>query len=391
MHSNNKLAKQTIFTIALATVLTTHNLYASSLPPVLPPDWKAQHPLHEQVTHKHNVPAGLTPAQIKTAYGFPAALEGAGQTIAIVDSMDDPNIEADLNTFSNQFNLPACTTANGCFTKMFVDNIQPAADAGWAKEISLDVEWAHAIAPQAKILLIETEDDGESLYEGILLAIEQKASVISLSWGGNEFDGETYFDNIFAVSKVPIVAASGDGGDDGIGASYPASSPTVISAGGTQLTLDAKGNYVSETAWSGSGGGVSDYEYEPAFQLTYGIPSAGEARGVPDVSWNAAPSVGYSVYDTYGSKGWSVIGGTSASAPQWAALIAIMKSAKKGNFNNFNASLYSVVKHNNNLMHDITTGTNGSCGYYCTARSGYDYVTGLGTPQAGNLITRFTN
>jgi subtilase family serine protease len=354
--------------------------------PSLPTGWKAHPPIHLKYPHPTLTPGGFSPAQIKTAYGFPAAYQGAGQVIAIVDAYDDPNIESDLNTFSTQFALPACTTANGCFTKIYASGTRPAGNIGWGEEMALDVEWAHAIAPQAKIILVEAADDGDSLFDAVTTAIKQKPSVISLSWGGNEFNGETGFDSIFSASPVPVVVSSGD---DGAGVSYPAASPYVVSTGGTQLKVDASGNYISETAWSGSSGGISAYETEPTFQTGFPIPSdTSKARGVPDVAYNASPATGYSVFDSFGQNGWFVVGGTSASAPQWAALIAIMKSAKKGNFGNFDASIYSVG-HNSSLIHDVTSGTNGSCGYYCTAHSGYDYVTGLGTPQAANLITRF--
>jgi subtilase family serine protease len=368
-------------------LLSILSLPAQAAPSSLPSGWHARLPIHhKKVPHSLlGSPGAFTPAQIKQAYGFPTTAQGEGQVIAIIDAFDDPNIEADLGTFSTQFGLPACTTANGCFTKLFANGTQPTGDTGWGEEMSLDVEWAHAIAPQAKILLIETPDDGQSLFEAVTLAVQQKATVISLSWGGDEFSGETDYDSIFQASTVPIVAASGDSGE---GVHYPAASPFVVSAGGTELTVNANGSYLSETAWSGSGGGVSAFETEPAFQKSFGIPQATGMRGVPDVAYNASPETGYSVYDSFGQGGWLVVGGTSASAPQWAALIAVMKSAKKGNFGNFNGSIYSVGK-TASLLHDTTTGTNGTCGYFCEARAGYDYVTGLGSPQSANLIARF--
>ena len=367
-------------------VLTAFTMPAQAAPSVLPQGWKAHPPIHIS-THSTHGPSGMSPAKIKKAYGFSLINQGAGQVIAIVDAMDDPNIEADLGTFSAAFNLPACTTANGCFEKVYASGSKPAADVGWAEEISLDVEWAHAIAPQAKILLVEAADEDNSLYDAVTFAIKQKATVISLSWGGDEFPEETQLDSVFQASLVPIVASSGD---SGTGVSYPAASPYVVSAGGTQLTLDTSGNYVSESAWSGSGGGVSAYESQPVWQTNFPIPGqAAQHRGVPDVAYNAAPNTGYSVYDSFGKKGgWFIVGGTSASAPQWAALIAIMKSTKNGNFGNFNGSIYSVA-HNLSLVHDTTEGSNGSCGYLCNAHLGYDFVTGLGTPQAANLATRF--
>jgi subtilase family serine protease len=355
------------------------------LPP-LPQSAKPRPPYHIMSPHATATPGGISPAQITTAYGFPTTYQGAGETIAIIDSGDDPNIEADLNTFSTQFGLPACTTANGCFKKVFSDGTQPPSDSGWAVETSLDVEWAHAVAPQAKILLIESQD-AYSLYEAVTFAIAQKPSVISLSWGGGEFSGEVYYDQMFASSPVPIFAASGDSGN---GVWYPAASPYVVGVGATQITLDSSGNYVSETAWSGSGGGVSAYETEPAFQSSYVIPQPTGKRGVPDVSYNGSGGSPYAVYDSFGQGGWIQVAGTSAGTPQWAALVAVMKGAKNGNFTNFNASLYSVARQTSPvLLHDTTTGVNGTCNYYCQARSGYDYVTGLGTPQAGLLVNRF--
>jgi subtilase family serine protease len=359
---------------------------ATPIPNSLPEGWKAKPPYRLVATHNLMQPQGITPSQIRVFYGFLASQQGAGETIAIVDAYDDPNIEADLGTFSTQFGLPACTTANGCFKKIYASGTKPTSDESWGIEMSLDVEWAHAVAPLAKIILVEAADDSQGLYDAIGVALKQNPSVVSLSWGGEEYQGETQYDSIFQNSPVPIVAASGDSGD---GVIYPSASPYVVAAGGTQATMGVNGNYISETAWSGSGGGLSAYETEPAFQTTYDIPKANGMRGVPDVAWNASPFTPYSVYDTFTpSPGWILTGGTSASAPQWAALIADMKSAKKGNFGNFNASLYSVAR-TSSLIYDISTGSNGSCGYYCTARSGYDYITGVGSPSAGNLIGRF--
>jgi subtilase family serine protease len=377
-----------LITFVSPILLCTLSIPAVAAPSSLPPGWHAKKPIHKKPGSTHALlvgPSGFSPAQIKQAYGFPANQQGAGQVIAIVDAFDDPNIEADLATFSTQFGLPACTTANGCFTKLFPGGTTPTSDSDWGLEISLDVEWAHAIAPQAKILLIEAADDGQGLYDAVTFAIQQKATVISLSWGGAEFSGETQMDPIFQASTVPIVVASGDSGE---GVNYPAVSPYVVAAGGTELTLNSNGTIASETAWSGSGGGISAFETEPAGQKGYVIPQANGKRGVPDVAYNAAPNSGYSVYDSFDDSGWQVVGGTSASAPQWAALIAVMKSAKNGNFGSFTSSIYSVAR-TAGLLHDTTTGENGTCGYVCTARPGYDYVTGLGSPQSANLITRF--
>jgi subtilase family serine protease len=354
--------------------------------PTLPAGWKAKPPII--VVSKYGLmqpQGGITPAQISVFYGFPANQQGAGQTIAIVDAFDDPNIEADLGVFSTQYNLPACTTANGCFKKVYAAGTQPPQDDTWAEEMSLDVEWAHAIAPLAKIMLVEAADAGQGLYDAITYAKQQNVSVISLSWGGGEFSAETSFDSYFQ-GTIPIFASSGDSAHF---VEYPAASPYVISTGGTEATMGVNGNYISETAWIGSGGGVSIYETEPAYQTSYVIPQASGMRGVPDVAYNSSTSSPYNVYASL-NGGWILLAGTSAAAPQWAALTADMMAAKKGKFNNFDGSLYSVAReYSLALFQDILTGSNGNCGYECYARSGYDYITGVGTPQAGDLINRF--
>ncbi len=260
-------------------------------------------------------PAGFSPAQIRHAYGFDAVSgNGAGQTIAIVDAYDDPTVASDLHTFDMQFGLP-----DPRFTKVSQtgSTVYPTADQGWASEIALDVEWAHAIAPAANILLVEAKSDSMS---DLLTAVNYArnyagVSVVSMSWGGGEFRSETSYDSYFTTpaghANVTFIASSGD---DGAGVSYPAASPNVLSVGGTSLTLKS-GNYSSETAWSGSGGGVSRYEPEPSWQRS--LQSYG-TRTNPDVAYDANPSTGVAVYDSYGSGGWAVYGGTSISAPQWA-------------------------------------------------------------------------
>jgi len=176
---------------------------------------------------------------------------------------------------------------------------------------------------------------------------------------------------------------------------YPAASPDVVAVGGTSLALDAKGNYASETAWSGSGGGQSVYEYEPTVQSQFPIPDDSRgARGTPDVSYNANPGTGYAIYDSVGingASGWFQVGGTSAATPQWAALVAIANSMRvaqrKAHLTSANGSIYAAAKVGPGAnFHPVTAGTNGSCGQMCDALAGYDYVTGLGTPQAAALI-----
>jgi subtilase family serine protease len=337
--------------------------------------------------------SAFTPAQIRHAYGFDKVTnQGAGQTIGIVDAYDDANAEADLGVFSKRFGLPACTTANGCFLKTYQTSRKPAANANWAVEVSLDLQWAHAIAPQAKIVLVEALSNNLSdLLASVDVAVRHGASAVSMSWTSGEISSERNLDNHFVTSGVTFVAASGDTGS---GVAYPATSPDVVAVGGTSLQLDANGNYSSEMAWSGSGGGQSVYEYEPMMQSQFPIPDDSRGkRGTPDVAYNANPGTGYAIYDSMGingASGWFQVGGTSAAAPQWAALVVIANSMRatqrKSNLTSANGALYTAAKNRVPNFNAVNSGTNGSCGQMCDATVGFDYVTGLGTPQASGLI-----
>ena len=272
------------------------------------------------------VPQGVTPAEIKNVYGLPAS--GGHGTIVIVGAYDDTTIETDLAVFDTQFGLRACTSANGCFTKHKM-NAKMNSDSNWNMEMTLDVEWAHAIAPDANIMLVEaTTPSGANLVKAVDYAASIKdASAISMSWGGTEFPEELSYDAHFAsVSGAPFFASSGD---NGTGASWPAASSKVIAVGGTSLALGTDGSLKKETAWAGSGGGVSAYEKEPNFQTDYSIPKAGGMRAIPDVSYNADPKSGFSIVR---GGTWYVVGGTSAGAPQWAAIAALGSGAANTNF-----------------------------------------------------------
>jgi subtilase family serine protease len=351
----------------------------------------------EEVTASGPPTSAFTPAKIRHAYGFDlVSNQGTGQIIGIADAYDDPNAEADLTVFDAQFGLPACTSSNGCFRKIYGNGHKPATNSNWSVEIALDVEWAHAIAPRAMIVLVEAPSNSlGDLLKAVDTAVQNGASVVSMSWTTGEFSGETSLDNHFASNSVAFFAAAGD---SGTGVVYPAASPFVVGVGGTSLMLDANGNYQSERAWSGSGGGLSSLEHEPLFQAQFGIPNDSHGRrGAPDVSYNANPGAGYAVYDSVGingGSGWFQVGGTSAAAPQWAALVAIANSmrvgARKANLAGTNTILYSLAKANvGTYFHPVTQGTNGSCGLICDAEPGYDYITGLGTPPANVLIAAF--
>lgn len=336
-------------------------------------DFVGKSPLHIYAT-TGKTPAGMTPPEIKKLYNLPAT--GGKGTIVIVGAYNDANIEQDLADFDTTFNLPACTTKNGCFTKHVMSSTAKDNSA-WDLETALDVEWSHAIAPSAKILLVEaTTPSGANLLKAVDYAAKQKNAVaISMSWGGAEFQEETTMDSHFkSVSNAPFFASSGDSGN---GASWPAASPNVIGVGGTSIAVNSSGVLTRETAWQGSGGGVSAYEKAPAYQANYSIAHAGGMRAIPDVAYDADPASGFPIVH---DKVWRTAGGTSAGAPQWAAIAALGKGAN-------NADFYADKSSTKNASYfrDIVSGSNGSCGYYCSARMRYDYVTGLGTPQTDDF------
>lgn len=328
-----------------------------------------------------NSPTGLTPQQVSQAYGFnqinlgSGSSLGTGETIAIVDAYDDPKIQQDLATFDQKFGLPAPPS----FTEQFVGGTRPSGNTGWSEEISLDVEWAHAMAPNANIVLVEAQSASlSSLLSAVDVARNlPNVGVISMSWGSSEFPSETSYDSHFTTPSghtgITFVASSGDSGAPGV---WPALSPNVLAVGGTTLDAGSNGSYVSETAWSNSGGGASQYEAEPAYQQS--VQSYG-ARTSPDVAYDANPATGFSVYDSYSGNDWFTVGGTSAGAPQWSALMAIADQARgsAGTLANAQANLYNLPSTD---FHDITSGSNGY-----SAGPGYDLVTGRGSPIA-NLI-----
>ncbi len=391
-------------------LMSNTGLSIQSASPGNPLQIEEHHPAHIKKFIGHlqgvSLSGGDAPAIIQTAYGFNSMgctyttttdatdplLCGHGQTIAIVDAYDDPNVANDLNTFDSQFNLPACTTANGCFTKSTPQGTS-STDSGWALEISLDVQWAHSIAPGAKIVLVEASTSSlGNLLSAVDTAVGTGAQQVSNSWGGSEFSTESSYDYHYNTAKTSFFVSSGDGGH---GVYWPAASPYVISVGGTTLTTGTSGNWVSETAWTDSGGGVSAYEPKPSYQNNF---NTNTKRTVPDVAYDGNPNTGVYVYDSVlinGESGWWIVGGTSAGAPQWAALSAIansknanLASASYGTSNALYGSAVGSLYGTN--YHDITSGSNGNCGAVCNAAVGYDEVTGLGSPQANNLISHLT-
>jgi Domain of unknown function (DUF4214)/Subtilase family len=341
---------------------------------------------------------GYTPAQILQAYGFDQlglAQPGLGQTIALVEAYQLPNLQADLATFNERYGLPAAnlTVVNDGATG-------PDLSGGWDQEAALDVEWAHAIAPYADLVVVQAADDAVDdagvplalLHAASVAASQPNVTVVSMSWGVNEFSAETLYDGTFAVPGVTFVAAAGDEGAPPI---WPAISPAVVAVGGTSLQADSAGAYVGETGWGhgsrsafrgGSGGGVSLYEAAPAYQqggYASSVTDGGGMRLSPDVAYDGDPNTGVSVYERMG--GWAIVGGTSAGTPQWAALIALadqLRAAASPALPPLSSTeTLTALYQSQGDFHDVTTGSNGY-----DAGAGFDLVTGLGTPKAEQLV-----
>jgi hypothetical protein len=367
------------FAAALAAFATS-SAHAGTVP--LGGSAKAGHgrpPIHVNLTPATST--SYTPAQVRHAYGFdqlPAT--GASQRIGIVVAYGNPNIQASLNAFCSRFGLSS--------TRVEVIGRNTGGNSAWALETALDVEWAHAIASGAEIILsVAASSSNSDLLNAVDAAANAGAAVVSMSWGGLESPGMSTYDGHFNRPGVTFVASSGD---NGAGVEWPAVSPFVIGVGGTTLILDSNGNRKTETAWSGSGGGISRFSSEPTFQS--GWQSSGH-RSVPDVSYLADPASGVYVYDSV-NGGWFVVGGTSAGAPQWAALIALANDARASagiaQFSSANSLIFALAKGsttvpysvNPSYFFDVTSGNNG--GY--NAAPHYDFVTGLGSPKADSLV-----
>lgn len=345
-----------------------------------------------------------TPASIACIYGLTtptpgcpingttALAQGGWGAIALVEAYDNPFSESDLNTFSSEFNLPACTTANGCFSVIYATGTQPTYDSESADEHVLDIEWAHALAPNAKIIMVEAAN---SLHDSLLQAVDVATQAVLAAGGGMvsyshssaEYPGETADDIHF--TQTPGVVYIASSGDDAAPANYPSSSPYVISAGGTSIVRNAQGNFLYETGWSATGpigsqaggsGGPSIYEPRPSYQNSV-MKIVGPARGTPDFSFEADPATGVCVYSS-AHGGWFRDGGTSLAAPGLAGILngANFRISSIQNTQTLLMFIYNnALKNYHSYWHDITIGNNGY-----PALSGYDFVTGLGSPLGYN-------
>jgi hypothetical protein len=388
---------------------------------------------------------GLTPAQLSSAYEYDPAEGGAGQTVALVDAYDDPNIEKDLGTFNTNYGLPACTSANGCFTKVSqtgsTTSLPKADKQGWSVEITLDVESAHAVCEICKILLVEANEPSDTdLGVAVNEAVKLGATEVSNSYGGSEETGEE------AAYDYPGVVITASAGDDGYydwdevnkkkppplpeRPESPASLPTVVSVGGTSLKLNENGTRNSETVWNhngpgdevgledkeaegASGGGCSTLFTAPLWQqdvANWGGSGCGTKRLDNDISAVADPYTGFDIYDSFlcgkyckengGGEGWETWGGTSLSSPIIAAIYGL--AGGSGGVSYPAATLYSHAGQTS--FYDVTEGGNGFCDgeteatcgkpnskYHekvdcegtaaCDAAAGFDGPSGVGTPK----------
>jgi len=343
-----------------------------------------------------SLPGGLTPANLHEAYGLPTeTAASASQTIGIVDAYDDPTAESDLAFYSSTFGLPACTSANGCFKKINEQgktSPKPKSNGEWASEISLDVQMAHALCQNCKIVLVEANSAGYAdLGAAVNAAAAAGATEISNSYGGAEGSGYSTLNHYYEHSGVVVLVSSGDCGyynqacSGTAAANFPAASPSVVAVGGTSLSHS--GGSWSSTAWSDGGSGCSKQFTAALWQSAasnFSSAGCGSGRSVADVSAVGDPYTGVDVYDTTptgsgSSTGWGVWGGTSASAPIVAAEFALGGGAHGVSVPA--TTLYSHLGESADF-YDVTSGSNGSCGgaTACKAASGLDGPTGVGSP-----------
>jgi IPT/TIG domain-containing protein/subtilase family protein len=379
--------------------------FAVGLVPKTPAARAHSHPLGMTLTEgtaagdAANGAYGLRPQDLHSAYQLPLDAPTA-QTVGIVDAYDDPNIEADLKVYDEEFGLPACTKANGCFRKLNQRGNEqplPQAEGDWAGEISLDVETVHAVCQSCHILLIEADASWNfDLEEAVETAERLGAEEISNSYGSGGFGAGPAYDDPGTV----ITASTGDWGYDnwvepayGTNANYPAASPDVVAVGGTKLFLSGDGEWAGESAWEEGGSGcASTTGTAPSWQTSvpdWAQVGCGTERAIADVSADADPYTGVAIYDTTPnqqfSPGWITFGGTSLSSPIIAAAFALAGGAHGVAYPA--QTLYEYL--GSSSLHDITTGSNGDCStaLICNAAAGYDGPTGVGSPAGlGALI-----
>ncbi len=350
------------------------------------------------VTDSKPFPGFLTPQLLREAYGLPEeTAAGSTQTIAIIDSYDDPTAESDLGVYSEQFGLPPCTTENGCFRKVNQKGEAaplPKVDGGWASEISIDVQMAHGICQSCRILLVEAKTEQFSdLGAAVNTAAKLGAGVVSNSYGGTEEAGLAELESsAYNHPGILLTVSSGDCGfeneacaEDEAGANFPASSPHVLSVGGTSLA--ESGGVWTSTVWDEGGSGCSTLFNAPFWESGVGNFAAtgcGSDRAIADVAAIGDPQTGVDVYDSTpdvpGARtGWGAWGGTSVAAPIVAGEFALAGGSQGVSYPA--ATIYGHAGEAGSL-YDVVSGSNGVCGTatICKAAAGFDGPTGLGSP-----------
>ncbi len=377
-----------------------NNLNSKSRPTPIQGTKNRKHLRIEELERRDLLSASYTPLQIEAAYGVSQlglANPGAGETIAIVGADENPNILAEVSAFDAQYALPAVnlTVINDGATKT-------DQTGAWELETAMDVEWAHALAPYANLILVEAANGlpnaagvPTALLHAVGVASSQPGvSVVSMSWGVAEFPSEAQYDSTFSTPGITYLAAAGDYGTP----LWPAAAPNVVAVGGTTLEPSSTPGIYAETGWGsgstssylgGGGGGFSTYEPEPSYQAAGNFVTSISGNGMretPDVSLDADPNTGELVYVL--PSGWQVSGGTSAATPQWAALIALADQvrANVGQPALTTGQSLSALYREQADFYDVTSGNNGQ-----PAGTGYDLVTGLGTPQANLLVPDLAN
>ncbi|MDE9364848.1 hypothetical protein PZ938_04460 [Luteipulveratus sp. YIM 133132] len=318
--------------------------------------------------------SGKTPADIQSAYKL-TGLKSGGRTVAIVDAYGYPNAERDLGVYRSQFGLSSCTKANGCLTVMSQTGSTtslPRTDVGWSQEQALDLDAVSAACPDCKILLVQAKS---ASFSDLGAAVNQAAKVagvvaISNSYGGGDVSDSSY-GAPYNHSGIAVTASTGDNGYQG--GSFPASSHYVTAVGGTSLTKASNTRGWSESAWSGAGSGCTTLNVKPTGQNSSVTGCSG--RAIADVSAVADPNTGLAVYapTSSTSSSWAQYGGTSLSSPLVASVYAL-----SGNTAGYANTI--PYAHASGLF-DVTSGSNGSCASWCTAKTGWDGPTGLGTPN----------
>src|SRR5580692_3637478 len=337
------------------------------------------------------IPAGVGygPSQLQSAYALTSASasDGSGRTIALVDAYNDPTAASDLAAYRSAAGLPAVPSFEQVNQNGATSPLPATAptDDDWTLEESLDLDMASAICPECNIVLVEaTNDSGTGLYVAENTAASL-AGYVSNSWGGTEASSDTTLDSEYFSHPGDVITASA--GDNDYGAIYPSTSPNVVSVGGTNLTTASNARGWTEKVWNdgggeGTGSGCSAFEPQPSWQTSLGLSGCSK-RIANDVSADADPDTGLAVYDTSnGNGGWNEVGGTSASSPMLAAMYALAGNAGSNPADD-------IYTHTSDF-NDVTSGSDGSCSpaYLCTAETGYDGPTGIGTPDGiGGLVT----